>query len=80
MANIYSNLLPVRNGADGTWSIYATWYDDDDGENGPIGNTEWEVPEWTGLESEKEAQEIIQGYEQGTLAKDLCPRHPHYHT
>jgi hypothetical protein len=68
---------------DGTWSIYATWYDTDDrddAEGGPIGWTEDEVPEWTGLRSEAQALAIIQRYNDGTLPPRLMPEHPHRYT
>lgn len=81
MSNLYSNLRPVRNDIDGTWSVYATFFDSDEGTDGsPAGDTEWEVPEWARLDSEVEACEIIDGYEKGTLAIDLMPRHPSYYT
>lgn len=81
MSKTYSNLRLVRSDDGSSWSVYATWYDDDEGRDGkPFGNVEWEVPEWTGLESEREALSIIRGYEDGTLAEDLIPWHPHQHT
>jgi hypothetical protein len=77
---IYYNLRPIEDTAVASWSIYATWYDEDNDQHGkPVGETEWEVPEWTGLGSERQALKIIEEYADGWLAADLCPCHPHFH-
>lgn len=81
MAKLYSDLRPVEDEMEGSWSIWATYYEDDlDANECPIGPIEWEVPEWTGLDSEEEALEVIERYKAGKLPSDLRPVHPHQHT
>lgn len=80
MFTLYTKLRAARND-DGTWFIYATFYNDDDrGDGQLVGDEEWAVPEWEGLSSEKEALAVIAGYAAGTLPDELQPIHPHNYT